>query len=516
MRERWTAALEKAFDLAWERLIYPNEAARNGAYLCPCCYRQVHLRAGKYKVAHFAHNQGEGSTLCDLYHPGTGDLSAYEQAVSESGAPLLLHLHKDGSGWSLFVELEALSLAESVRSYRSLLRFDGIQLKRDDSQPRRLSAELLWPGTGGTTVVMEPARHSTSVTPIGQWPSSIDMRRWKSLVPGLSSSGVLFVPYRGGSFRMYDDATPLHWGDTIVVLGPLQCGPPDALEATALKVVVAAHFPWHAWKVRLPHSATAAAVQWLKKFRASASRPQERTQIVSMPVEYGTGGIPRYFVGDPIVVAPSRQANILAAELHSTLSVTRLDPNPAGSRVAAFTITAAEAGTMRVRTNLGKDVARVEIITTASISSDPMPTAWLVRHSGNVLRPFSSHRFPERDEALRVESDLVSCAFAVTASFPGTCTETLRRADAQAATTWMRSRLDSATSFQVDAGNLGFVRLDYAGVAVAAERPSDKRHASKIRRTWAEAFDHAADGAGDPGTPHWRINGRRAARANNH
>ncbi|CDZ88170.1 competence protein CoiA family protein [Rhodococcus ruber] len=501
--------MKHAFDLALERLVSAADAGRRRAYVCPCCCGQVHLRSGTTKIAHFAHNPGEGTPLCEQYHPGSGNYGSPGGFYGEAGTPLFLHLHEDGTGWTLFFDLEPLSLAESRRSLPSVLAFEGLELHRPGSRPRKLRAESLWPGAGRTTVKVEPSRQHTTVNTVGQWPSGIRPNRWRSTLTGLSPNGVLFVPYRGGTFRRYDWATPVHWGDRVVLVGPAHCAPPGALDVVSLSTTSTAEGTWHAWLVRLPRSFDLTAYRWLSKFGITIGQRREKTRIVSPPIEYGAGGVPRFLLGDPIVVAPSPPAGVLAAESYATMNAKSLGRRRVAGSAPAYAVTAVESGALRIRTDAERDVARVDIVTEGDIELDISAAVWCVRHADGVLLPYTSHRFATRDVAPVLHSDIPALRYTVTAKLPDDRTESVRSVGSSAATDWIRQRVATATGIEIEAGNLGFLRLELP--RSGRSRPAEPPPVHARRSNWPAAYALSLDTESNPVVPHWQIGTGRAA-----
>ncbi|MHC3368200.1 hypothetical protein AAI421_08990 [Rhodococcus aetherivorans] len=500
--------MERAFDLALERLVSADDARRGRAYVCACCCGRVHPRSGS-KVPHFAHNPGEGTPLCDQYHPGSGNYGSPGGFYGEAGTPLFLHLHEDGTGWTLFFDLEPLSIAESHRALPSVLAFDGLELHRTGSRPRKLRAESLWPGAGRTTVKVEPSRQHTAVRTVGQWPSGIRPSRWRSTLTGLSPNGALFVPYRGGTFRRYDWATPVHWGDNVVLVGPVHCAPPGALDVVSLSTIATIEGTWHAWLVRLPRSFDSTAYRWLSKLGITIEQRREKTRIVSPPVEYGAGGVPRFLLGDPIVVAPSPQASVLAAESYATMNAKSLGRRRVGGSAPAHAVTAIESGVLRLRTDAERDVARVDVVTQCDIEPGVSAAVWCVRHADGVLLPYASHQFTTREVGFVIQTDIPALRFSITADFPDDRTESVRSTDSFAATEWIRQRLSAATGIEIDTGNLGFVRLNFSGPIPS--RGMNETSVRNRRSNWPVAYALSSGPESNPSVPHWQIGTGRAA-----
>lgn len=500
--------MDHAFDLTREQHVLAVDAQRHDGYVCPCCCGHVHLRDGMSKIAHFAHNKDEGTPLCEQYHPGSNRYGHARNPMLDGHTSLLLRVHSDGNRWTLFIELESLALEEAERTGPSVLAFDGLTLHRAGATLRKLRAESLWPGSGCSTVAVQPSYEGNSIRTIGKWPNGIRPERWRTQIAGLSPTGTLFVPHRGGTFRRYDWATAVRWGDTVVAVGPARATPPNSLDITTLESSATAENTWHAWLVRLPKSFNSAARRWLAEFGvARIEQRTTRTRLVTPPVEYGPGGVPRYYLGEPVIVAPSPQAHVLAAESHATFNAKSLKRSRISPTAPACFITAIESGPLRIRTDTKGDAFQAEIIT-KSIAAEPASVPlWSLRFDNRVLPPYSAHQVPNRAGTLRIGTMIPALKFSVTAVAHDNTIETVWQAESGAAAEWITRRLSNAVEIEVRAGNFGFVRLRPEQTAKRSAAP--QKTASRRRVAWSDAYKLSAHQAEDPINPHWEIRRRR-------
>ncbi|NMD97432.1 hypothetical protein HF877_18865 [Rhodococcus sp. BL-253-APC-6A1W] len=500
--------MDRAFDLTREQQVLAVDAQRHDGYVCPCCCGHVHLRDGMSKIAHFAHNKDEGTPLCEQYHPSSSRYGHARDPMLEGHTPLLLRLHSDGSRWTLFIELESLALEETKRTVPSLLAFDGLTLHRAGATLRKIRAESLWPGSGCSAVAVQPSRESNSIRTIGKWPNGIRPERWRTQIAGLSPTGTLFVPHRGGAFRRYDWATAVRWGDAVVAVGPARATPPNTLDITTLESSATAENTWHAWLVRLPKSFNSAARRWLAGFGvARIEQRTTRTRLVTPAVEYGPGGVPRYYLGEPVIVAPSPQAHVLAAESHATFNAKSLKRSRTSPTVPVCFITAIESGPLRIRTDTKGDAFQAEIIT-ESVTAEPTSLPlWSLRFDDQVLPPYSKQQVPNRAGTLRIGTTIPALRFSVTAVAHDKTIESAWDAEATAAAEWITQRLSNSVEIEVRAGNLGFVRLHPEQPAMRMVEPQDT--SLRRRLAWREVYKLSAAQADDPTFPHWEIHRRR-------
>ncbi|MGW4018292.1 competence protein CoiA family protein [Rhodococcus ruber] len=503
-RQKRGSTVERAYDLTIDRYVSAFEAEPHPGYLCPCCCGRVHLRPGKVKVAHFAHNHGEVTSHCEEYHPGSGTHSHYDE--STVGSPLYLHVDDDTGDWTLYLELPPLTASESRRSVPSAFGSGRIELHQHGVDSRRVGATVLWPGSGRNTITVPPSRHDSQVRAAGRWPTGIQPARWQRTLRGLPSQGVLFVPYRGGSYRRYGWSTPIHWGDRLVLVGTRQSAPPPHLHAKPLNPRPSQGTDWSAWLIMLPTKENGSFSTWLARFGVAVEDRRSRTRIVTPAVEYGADGTPHFYVDEPLVVIPSPQATAIVAESRATISARRLQRRTRTAQ-AAFSITTVESGTLHLRTDAKQDTVRAEMIAETSVPMEDFSPVWSVMCGEAHLQPFTTHRSGSRSSTVKVVSEIKHLRFRAAVRCSSGTESRLDNATATELTDWVATHLEDTTRVLIDAGNFGFVRIDFGEPHTTRSKTSV---ATPDRSGWQHAYALAAASASDPAVPHWQFRNREA------
>lgn len=495
--------MERAYDLLTDRYVSAHDAAPHPGYLCPCCCGRVHLRPGKVKIPHFAHNQGEGRADCEEYRPGSAAYNSHYAPVG--GSPLFVHVDFESGEWTLHLELPPLTPHESRRSAPSMLRSGGIEVHHKGSAPRHVAASVLWPGTGQNAITVPPSRRDIEVKITGKWPTGIKATRWQQTLRGLPPHGMLFVPYRGGSYRRYEWTTPIHWGDRIVFVGTPQARPPQQLRPSPLKSKSTDGTDWSAWLITLPHQANGPFSTWLARFGITVEERRSRTRIVTPAVEYGPDGIPHFYLDELLVVIPSPQATAMVAESHVTISATRLRRRESAPPTA-YAVSALEAGTLHIRTDAKQDTVRAEIVNEPSVPMDDFTPVWSVLYGETRLHPFTTYQGGSRTVEIKVVSELPRLAYYLTAQSLTGPEMRYHSVSALDVAEWVTTQLPHASRLTIDAGNLGYVRIY---LAPNPSLPPATTDIKPVRRpTWETTYALAAGSASDPSIPHWRFRDR--------
>lgn len=493
--------MDLAIDLGNGGLVAARDAERHPGYLCPHCCVQVHLRRGRAKIAHFAHNPGEGSAQCELYHPGSSVYGIAGDPLADGGMPLYLHLNSDDHGWTMFIECDVLSIAESRNTAYGLLFFDGLVLNRPGEQPRKVRADALAAGSGRNRITITPSRQKLSVRMIGTWPRSIRSNRWQRNLVGLPRGGAVFVKFRGGTYRRYDSMTSVYWGDSVVVVRPDAVIPPTELSPVQLGTVPTAAGTWHAWRVVLPSVARRAVIDWLADFGVVVETRRSRTRIVTPPVEYAGDGKPRFLLGEPVVATVAEAASILIAESDVTISALKLPGRARAASEQGIAVTAIESGPLRLRTNVPRDVINSEIVTETSVDRDSFTPIWFLRHGETMLAPFNASEETDIEAQIEIHSELAGLTFTATVHSMDGRVETRHNDGALQLSKWLRRFRGNTRLIEVDAGNLGFVRLEFdTAPCVVREVPA----ASLRQSDWLTAYTIASELSGDNSDLRWR------------
>lgn len=490
--------MQFAFDLITGHLVDAGTIDRRPGFACPHCLVQVFLRSGRHRTPHFAHQPGEGSLLCEEYHPGSSRQGQADASLTETGASLCLSVHENDDEWELFIDFDEISAAESAGTLLSLLSSDSIEI-RGPGPMRALPAADLWPGTGRNIVRIGPSRRGTSVHPVGRWPSNIRQRRWEVAFAGIGAEGALFVRFRGGSYRRVRGTAPVCWGERVVLVSTSDA-PLPVQQAHRLRPLSNTEGTWYAWAVDLPGREDPTLARWLRSFGAIAVPRVSRTQLINVPTTYSAGGVPAFAPGDPIIVAAHSRAEVLVAESDGDVHATAVDGI---DRVRHFAVWTDAPGPMRFRTKTQGDILSIDVVAEVDSPPDGLASPWSVVYGDTVIAPFTTHRSPRSDLDARVQSCIPTLRFTLSAHSSSSPSTTVHRADSATATQFLRDHAHRAREIEIDAGNLGFVRLAF-GADQARDPISDKR-SRRMRPTWATAHAIAADQSGDSSTPHWRI-----------
>lgn len=460
----------------------PN-ARRGREYRCPCCGGKSYPRVGTVYTPHFAHKSGGVNPLCEEYHPGNGRPSP--SGFRSSGVTEYLHLDRVSGRWHLFIELDEIPLHESHGVSPSFLVFDGIEIRQTGREPRRVAADGLWPGAARNLVDVAPSRKDTYVQTTGRWPSTLALARWRKTLPGLPATGVLFVQVHGGTFQRYEPQMRVHWGQNLVWVGPQTVQPPKQLQPLPLDPVRHDE-TWFAWVLELPPNETPVVMRWLSKFGVEPTSRWRHTRILTPPTDYTDNGVPRYRTGEQTIVRPAEHAEFLVAESGgevrgSSLTRSARTAQPLG-------ITTESTGRTQIRTDVRGDW--VDYHAVDHTGTEPIANAWSLRTAENVVQPFTTRRAKIHPHIFEVETTVTDLRFSVSAEQHDGGLSTARDLDAQAASMWLRDKARTCRELEVDAGNLGFIRI------LLDEPVPEDGH--RPRAGWATAYRHAA--AAGPGS----------------
>lgn len=493
--------MDYAYDLTRQVLVKALGATRHPGYVCPTCNAEVVYNGGDIKVPYFSHKSGKASPDCDLYHPGSGP-GGYRDHPTHSDPPLYLHFHDDQ--WLLYIVLTPLAGADSRYSTPSELLSAGLELQQKGSPPYRLSASVLWPGHGGNTIPVRPSRHERRINSTGKWPARVKRTRWQQVLGGIPPRGALFVSVRGGAFRRYDWSTPVFWGDGVVLVSGAEARPPSHIHARRMPSKTIEGTEWFAWSITLPSKSNQSVRSWLDIFGVTIETRHNRTRVLTPPMEYGSDGVPHFFLGDPIAAVPAAEATVIAA--HSgTMSAVRVARSR--GRALIYAIRAVESGPMNIRTNASRDSTHLQVITETSVPMDNFAPAWSVVYGDTRIYPYTTHHANSRTAPLKIMSDIRYLGFQATAHYSSNREDRLHSGSMLDVTGWLAAHLANAAYVTIDAGNLGHVRINFttsSQVAPTADVIEDVRD----RPTWETAYAIASDAASDPTLPHWRVRNR--------
>lgn len=488
--------MESAIDVLAGRRVPASHGRQGRTYECARCRAQVHLRAGQYRAAHFAHNPGVGDPECELFADSVSTNSpqpAYEIRTS----PLQLCIAEDGS-WQLYVEIPPIEPGEW--GLAQLSRFAGsfVTINGDaGSKSATRSARELWPGSGRNAVTVVPTTARSSFRTNSAWPDRVERRRWHRELPPVSAGGTLFARYRGGNFRKYDpQTTPLHWGDTVILVS---AGSKKFVSGPRIRRLETRHTEaadWYAWEGSLPARQNARVRDWLAGLGASVEARNARPKLVSVPTGYAADDVPRYPAG--AVVAVDAGASWCEIHLHHRnrpYTAEQLGgPGMTGLRsdrpIDSVMVKAGfgrhveyqVGGASRV-TAYGWSVRCGErnVYPFESLSMEMEPQVLEFDTAPNVDGPFFDIELDNGREVLRVMS--------------------VEPADAQM---WIRERMSQARHIRIDAGNLGSVEIFIESGKCTPAPDSSPSQQGKHGEGWFKAHALAAGTEGQQYFPHWR------------
>lgn len=495
---------------AWDRLadiIVPASAAvEEPRYYCPRCLWPAHLRRGRYRADHFAHNQG-GDPDCEDYHPGSSDGGG----ETETSRRLGLRLSLNGSGeWSLYVELPEIPIdhcrTSSPRSVQSShVKISGGSIDHDRSVP----GIDLWPGAGRNAVPVQPTHEDTKSVSGGKWPDAIHRRRWAKTLPGLDPNGVVFVRSRGGAFHRYDEETPVCWGNEVILIRKAAAAPPAHLNGVPLKPVSAFGEVWHGWRITLPKTYQERIRNWFWSLGVTVGSSWEGTRLVTPPYGYFSDGSAKYLVGSPVAVHPVPTAEVIASELRGHFSA--YASGDGYSSLPICEVTADVAGTVSVRNDRAANVLRFELVAQEPHHYDTSAPAWFVDCDGEKVLPFKTRRCSSRNVSIQIRASIPSLTFTIRTATDSASSLTQLSGNADTANSWLSEHFGRARLIEVDCGNLGFIRLEIDSPVAEQSELADEDGMDGHQGVWhwSTAFAISADQTGDTSTPHWRTSTSR-------
>lgn len=271
------------------RLVAADESPLRSDYLCPLCGGRVFLRAGEIRDAHFAHYDGEGTPECKDYRPSllaTGEHSFIPDSTDARPTELdvcldVIETRSGGDDWTLFLSLPELALPELELESFSALMCCAVDVGATGKSLTRLRALDLRPSAGGALAVVPPSEEGYSSTVVGEWPASIDSRRWIGGARGISPTGDLFRLRRGEWTRM-SKGEPVREGETVLVLGDSRVTLPPDQASTVGATTSACGRMWRLWRLTVPKSATSELTAWLSSRSHQIVSPPPKLTLVSL------------------------------------------------------------------------------------------------------------------------------------------------------------------------------------------------------------------------------------------
>jgi len=257
--------MDVAYDSYAKKEISAEQAIKEGYYYrhftCGICGASVTLVRAYRQRPHFRHLPGQADINCDLYFSSSmGIGKPFIKSDNDKG--LDLELSVDDLDWSLRVLLPEIE-ADIVRQFDTLI-ISRTVFSIDKSE--KISGNLLWPGSGGQRVPVDPQAASYEIRVQGELPTGV-LSQMESITPGLNTAGTVFSDSPAGCVRLWK-GQGLYPGSTLYIIGkenklvvPIKLWPKELIFKTLNQ-----RNGWDAWEVLLPEQPSYIIEDWLSKF----------------------------------------------------------------------------------------------------------------------------------------------------------------------------------------------------------------------------------------------------------
>ena len=456
--------------------------ARRSTFLCPTCRGRVFLRSGSEREPHFAHFSGEGSADCEEYHPGLGGFGLGEKAASlvdDTAEALGLAVALNGPAWDILLRLPEVPSSELGTASLASLSSASVGISCGESRIGSVSALELRPGVGLARAEVPPSLRGYSCHPTGAWPAGVHLARWNATTRGLSATGTFFR-LRAGEWTRIRDRSLVEWGEKLLLVADDRCPPPPVVNAERADGISSAGLLWRLWRISLPVAPHGAFDTWLVRLGHVGGPPPWRLRCLSVPVALTDEG-PRYEVGVPLVV------EFVAPGAGVTAMVSlALGTNTHGSQVTAdrdvtffgeIASDLPESGTIEV-------VAQSLIRERFEFIEHHAPVVDSPRLRVRVgSREWESWNSPpsaraERGGDVSIEVGVEGVRLDLVAWLRGDRRRVLTRATPQDAARLLSELLPDATLVEIDAGNLGRVRIRVGSAACVEDEIPERTRLS--------------------------------------
>lgn len=499
-----------------ESLVDAEVANRNHPFDCPNCWKEVTLAQGEINAAYFRHR--DASPSCPDYHPGSG---AYSHRIGHSDSRFVLRLARAEDKWTLYFKLPELQAKEmaSVVSPRELVGLT-VALQHHNGDITGVNALELWPGSGTSTVTVDPANQIRRTFTQGDW-RTWDFKRWNNEVQDIPATGAVFAQDSGGDYVLCTGSRPLYLGRSAVFVAQEPASPPRWVESDKLE----SHQGFAAWHFVAPRATDTRYSQWLKKLGTTMAETRDPSIILTPPIEYRNDETHMIRSGDCAVIEPSSSAAAIVAQTSQEFQALKV------GKTGQFVRLSGNFFDVHLRTRSGDDMH----ITGDDFSASEHPFGssqlWGITIEGEVHMPYSAVEIDEI-RALRIGVNTeIPLRFTATVQYPGKTVTRLSRVNREALQSWLAQIDSSAFSLEVDAGSFGLIRIistrrshqpadsnDRAypthGTPRHEAEGSGTRHTRHLSRNdsdrsqWSSAF--IALRADDKlSRPYWALGGRR-------
>lgn len=435
--------MRTALDWYNEDLVDAAEADRNHPFSCPQCLKDVTSARGEVNTAYFRHK--DASPGCPDYHPGLG--SSFWGGTADSR--LELRIAVDEVRWNLYLKLSDLTENELALTSVAELRTRQVAILHQNGDTTRINGLCLWPGSGKTTVAVNPANQVRRVFTEGIWPPKSD--RWNREVQQIPNTGAVFGQDLGGDYRMCTAGRPLYLGRTAVWVSSLSAGPPESLKPQKLKH----QNGFNAWKFVVTTKAVPTARQWLARMGIAVTDARDPTVVLTPPTYYRIDGAHVINVDDSPIVAPSSVADVVVAEADGVFVALRIEEPGELARVAGG------SGTIRIRTRSG-DVVHIERQTPWFDGKFDVP-AWSLHNGTQVCQPYSTLEVDEIGNLnLRVMQHM-PLQFSALVRYPDRFSTRISHIGADGLNAWLQDVRANALFLEISAGSFGVLRVKRTG-----------------------------------------------------
>lgn len=506
--------MKRAMDWHSQSLIDADVADKTHPFQCPTCWTDVILAQGEVNAAYFRHK--DQSLRCPDYQPGS---STSAQWSNQHDPRLTLRLSCVDDKWTLYFKLPEIQPNEIARGSQNLKGMN-VALQHRNNRITQVNGYELWPGSGTSTVTVNPANPIDRIFTQGDWPKW-DLKRWNNKVQNIPRKGAVFSQDRGGDYVLCTESRPLYLGRSAVFVAPEQTLPPKWISSRKLDT----HDGFAAWHFTAPRAAETSYSRWLTKFGTTIAKVQDPSRILTPPIDYRNADMHVIPSDDCAIIAPSSIASAIVAQSSLDFQPLRLDMPGELVRLSGSFRTA------RLRTRSGD-----ELHVTKENLPDPGELSvhsqhWNIVIGSNICRPYSSVDIDEiREPRLEFDTEL-ALRFTATVQYPGKTIKRLANANSYALRDWLERVESSASLLEVDAGSFGIIRINSVRQPEPTQIPDDPadpspstsrdntpephiQHAETStinglkRSRWSYAYMALRAGGGIPG-PYWSSDGRR-------
>lgn len=431
--------MKTALDWHDETLVDADHANLNHPFSCPQCLKDVTSARGAVNTAHFRHK--DASPGCPDYHPGLGH--SFWGATADSRIELRIAV--DEVRWNLYLKLSDLTENELALTSVAELRSRQIAILYQNGEISRINGLCLWPGSGTTTVAVDPANQVRRVFTEGIWPPKSD--RWNQEAQQIPNMGAVFGQDLGGDYRMCTAGRPLYLGRTAVWVSSLSAGPPESLRPQKLNH----QNGFTAWKFAVTTKALPAARQWLARMGIAVTDARDPTVVLTPPTYYRNDGAHVIHVEDSPIVAPSSVADVVVAEADGVFVALRINAPGQLARVAGG------SGTIRIRTRSG-DVVHIERHSPWFDGKFDVP-AWSLHNGTQVCQPYSTLEVDEIGRLNLTVTQHMPLQFSAIVRYPDRFSSRISHIGADALDAWLQDVRADALFLEISASSFGVLRV---------------------------------------------------------